>query len=200
MLTDAMTDYESLLRLLAQKSVKRGQFTLASGKTSDIYIDVRMTSMSPEGLSHIGPLGLQAIRSAGWSVDSIGGMTLGADPIAYAISYASTFQGPTLRAFTVRKDTKRHGTGKLIEGPFTPGDRVVVVEDVITTGSSALQAIDTVTKAGGDVQGVLALVDRKEGGREALERAKFPVISLITIDQLISASTDVTATRASAAE
>jgi len=200
MLTDAMTDYQSLIQLLAQKSVKRGRFTLASGKVSDIYIDVRMTSMSPEGLSQIGPLALRAIRSTGWVVDSVGGMTLGADPIAYAISYASSLHGPPLRAFTVRKDTKLHGTGKLIEGPFTQGDRVVIVEDVITTGNSAIQAIETVKKSGGDIQGVLALVDRKEGGREAIEHLGYPVISLTTIDELISASTDGTVTRASAAE
>ena|SRR2546423_10749306 len=195
-----MTDYQSLVELIAQKSVKRGRFTLASGKISDIYIDVRMTSMSPEGLSQIGPLALQAIRSTGWSVDSIGGMTLGADPIAYAISYASSLYGPPLRAFTVRKDIKLHGTGKLIEGPFVQGDRVVIIEDVITTGSSALQAIEAVKKSGGDIQGILTLVDRREGGREVIEREGYPVISLITIDELISASTDVTATRASAAE
>src|SRR5438105_7512662 len=130
-----MTDYQPLVQLLAEKSVRRGRFTLASGKISDIYIDVRMTSMSPEGLSRIGPLALQTIRSTGWPVDSIGGMTLGADPIAYAISYASTFSTlSALRAFTVRKDTKLHGTGKLIEGPFFQGDRVVIVEDVITSG------------------------------------------------------------------
>ena len=195
-----MTDYQSLVQLVAQKSVKRGRFTLASGKISDIYIDVRMTSMSPEGLSQIGPLALQAIRSTGWSVDSIGGMTLGADPIAYAISYASSLYGPPLRAFTVRKDTKLHGTGKLIEGPFFQGDRVVIVEDVITTGTSALRAIETVTNAGGYVQGVLALVDRKEGGREVIERKGYTVISLISVDEIIAASTYVTATRASAAE
>lgn len=195
-----MTDHESLVQLLAQKSVKRGRFTLASGKVSDIYIDVRMTSMSPEGLSQIGPLALQAIRATGWSVDSIGGMTLGADPIAYAISYTSSLHGPSLRAFTVRKDTKLHGTGKLIEGPFSKGDNVAIVEDVITTGNSALQAIETVKSSGGYVQGVLALVDRKEGGREAIEREGYHVIALITIDELIAASSDVTATQASAAE
>lgn len=195
-----MTDHQSLVQLLAQKSVKRGRFTLASGKISDIYIDVRMTSMSPEGLSQIGPLALQAIRSMKWSVDSVGGMTLGADPIAYAISYASSLHGPSLRAFTVRKDIKLHGTGKLIEGPFIPGDHVVIVEDVITTGGSALQAIETVKTAGGHIQGVLALVDRKEGGREAIELEGYPVLPLITIDEVISASTVVIATRASAAE
>jgi len=195
-----MTNYQSLVQLLAQKSVRRGRFTLASGKISDIYIDVRMTSMSPEGLSRIGPLALQVIRSTGWSVDSVGGMTLGADPIAYAISYASSVSTLPLRAFTVRKDTKLHGTGKLIEGPFSRGDNVVIVEDVITTGASALQAIETVTNAGGYVQGVLALVDRKEGGREAIEHKGYAVISLVSIDELIAASTDVTAAQASADE
>ncbi len=195
-----MTDYQSLVQLLAQKSVRQGRFTLSSGKISDTYIDVRMTSMSPEGLSRIGPLALQAIRFTGWSVDSIGGMTLGADPIAYAISYASSLSTPSLRAFTVRKDTKLHGTGKLIEGPFSPGDRVVIIEDVITTGASALQAIETVTSAGGYIQGVLTLVDRKEGGREMIERKGHAVISLIPIEEIIAASIDVTATRASAAE
>ncbi len=195
-----MTDYQSLVQLLAQKSVRRGRFTLASGKISDIYIDVRMTSMSPEGLSQIGPLALQAIRSTGWSVDSVGGMTLGADPIAYAISYASSFSSSPLRAFTVRRDTKLHGTGKLIEGPFSRGDRIVIVEDVITTGGSALQAIETVTNAGGYVQGVLALVDRKEGGRETIEHEGYAVISLIPIDELIAALSNATVTQASAGE
>jgi len=195
-----MTDYQSLVQLLAQKSVRRGRFALASGKISDIYIDVRMTSMSPEGLAQIGPLALQAIRSTGWAVDSIGGMTLGADPIAYAISYASSSSTSPLRAFTVRKDVKLHGTGKLIEGPFSRGDHVVIIEDVITTGTSALQAIETVTHAGGHIQGVLALVDRKEGGRETIEQKGYAVISLIPIDELIAASTDVTVIRASAGE
>lgn len=187
---DAMTDYQSLVQLLAQKSVQRGSFTLASGEKSDIYIDVRMTSMSPEGLSQIGPLGLRAIRATGWQVDSIGGLTLGADPIAYAVSYASTLNPPLLRAFTVRKETKLHGTGKLVEGPFFQGDHVVIVEDVITTGSSALQAIESVTKAGGHVQGVFALVNRNAGGQEAIERKGYSVISLIPLEEIIAASAD----------
>src|SRR5919108_3674555 len=96
--------------------------------------------MSPEGLTAIGPLGLAALRDAGWGVHAVGGLTLGADPIAYAISYASALAGTPLRAFTVRKEAKAHGTGKLIEGPFQSGDRVAVIEDVITTGGSALTA------------------------------------------------------------
>src|SRR5206468_8416827 len=112
--------------------------------------------------------------------DAIGGLTLGADPISYAISYASANTASPIRAFTVRKEAKAHGTGKLIEGPFQEGDRVAIVEDVITTGSSALRAVEAVRLAGGDVLGVLALVDRDEGGREALESKGLRVKTLVT--------------------
>src|SRR6185312_14025951 len=140
-----------------------------SGRQSSLYIDARTTTMSPDGLALIGPLALQAIHDAGWTPDAIGGLTLGADPIACAISYASASGAKPLRAFTVRKEPKTHGTGKLIEGPFREGDRVVVIEDTITTGGSARKAVDAVRAAGGIVEGVLALVDREEGGRETLE-------------------------------
>ena len=118
-------------------------------------------------------------------VDSVGGLTLGADPISYAISYASALTDRPLRAFTVRKEVKMYGTGKLIEGPFLTGDRVVVIEDVITTGGSALKAVAAVQSAGGIVTGVLALVDREEGGREAIEAAGVAVISLATAQELL---------------
>ena len=140
--------------------------------------------MSPDGLALIGPLGLDAIREARWHADSVGGLTLGADPIAYAIAYASATTGAPLRAFTVRKEAKSHGTGRLIEGPFRPGDSVVVIEDTITTGSSALRAIDAVTAGGGSIVGVLALVDREEGGREAIEAQGHRVISLARANEI----------------
>ena len=181
-----MIEHQELIALLAQRSVKRGHFTLASGKTSDLYVDARVTSMSAEGLSLIGPAGLHAIRTAGWEVEAVGGMTLGADPIAYAISYTSSLQPPLIQAFSVRKDTKTHGTGRLIEGPFNKGDRVVVVEDVITTGASALRAIDAVTSAGGKIRGVLALVDREDGGRRAIEDKGYEVISLVRISEVLA--------------
>src|SRR5687767_10795061 len=110
-----MSDYERLIALLANRSARRGQFTLASGRTSTLYIDARMTTMSPEGLPLIGRLGLAAIGAAGWHPQAIGGLTLGADPISYAISYASSTTSTPIRAFTVRKTAKTHGTGKLIE-------------------------------------------------------------------------------------
>jgi len=174
-----------LIALLAERSTRVGQFTLASGKQSKYYIDARLTTMSPEGLSVIGPLALAALRKSRWKIDAIGGLTLGADPISYAISYASANSDQPLRAFTVRKEAKTHGTGKVIEGPFQEHDCVAVIEDVITTGGSALRAIEAVRAANGSVAGVLALVDREEGGREAIEATGTPVISLSTASQII---------------
>ena len=182
-----MTSHAALATLLAKRSVKRGQFTLASGRQSEYYIDARLTTMSPQGLSLIGPLALSEIEEAGWNVDAVGGLTLGADPIAYAVSYASALAGRPVRAFTVRKETKGHGTGRLIEGPFQAGDRVAVVEDVITSGGSALRAIEAVRAANGTVAGVLALVDREEGGRQAIENDGVAVISLVTVSEIIQA-------------
>ena len=144
--------------------------------------------MSPDGLALIGPLGLAAIHDAGWTADAVGGLTLGADPIACAISYASATSATPLRAFTVRKEPKSHGTGRLIEGPFRPGDRVVVIEDTITTGGSATKAINAVRNEGGSVVGVLALVDRQEGGREALESLSVPVVALVTASEIVRES------------
>jgi len=146
--------------------------------------------MSPEGQILIGRAALAALRDSGWPVDAVGGLTLGADPISYAIAHASALEaeagtGGMVRSFTVRKETKQHGTGKLIEGPFQAGDQVVVVEDVITTGGSALKAVEAVRAAGGRILGVLALVDREEGGREALEAAGLRVISLVTASDLL---------------
>ena len=181
---------DRLARLLAERSARRGHFTLASGRHSTLYIDARLTTMSPDGLSLIGPLAHEALLQSTWRVLSVGGLTLGADPISYAISYASASTSQPLRAFTVRKEAKLHGTGKLIEGPFQEGDRVAIVEDVITTGGSALRAVDAVRAAGGVIAGVLALVDREEGGREAILSAGLPVISMVTASQILSILTD----------
>ena len=179
-------DRSRLVRLLAERSTKRGRFTLASGRESTIYVDARLTTMSPEGLALIGPVGLATIREAGWAPDAVGGLTLGADPVSYAVSYASALAGAPVRAFTVRKEAKQHGTGKLIEGPYRTSDRVVVIEDVITTGGSAQRAIAAVRAAGGTVLGVLAVVDREEGGREALEKDGIDVRALATLSEIVA--------------
>ncbi|HEX8849163.1 MAG TPA: orotate phosphoribosyltransferase [Gemmatimonadaceae bacterium] len=179
------TDRATLHRMLAERSARRGQFTLASGRTSSFYVDARLTTMSPDGLALIGPLALAEIGAAGWRPDSVGGLTLGADPISYAIAYASAATPRLVRAFTVRKEAKAHGTGKLVEGPFREGDAVVLIEDVITTGGSALKAAAAITAAGGRILGVLALVDREEGGREAIEAAGYSVRALARAAEIL---------------
>ncbi len=173
-----------LAQILRQKSVEIGSFTLASGRQSSYYIDARRTTMSARGLELIGELGLAAIRDAGWAATAVGGLTLGADPVAYAVALASRHAPPELDAFTVRKDAKAHGAKRQIEGCFRAGDRVVIVEDVVTTGHSALRAVDAVTTAGGVITGVLAVVDREEGGRATIEQAGYALRVLISLHDL----------------
>lgn len=175
-----MTRARSLEELLLERSVKRGDFVLASGARSSYYIDCRLTTMSAEGMALVGRLGLEAIRAAGWAPDAVGGLTMGADPVSYAVAAASWGSPPAIDAFSVRKESKTHGTGRLIEGNFAPGASVVVVEDVITSGGSALKAIEAVRAARGRVLGVLAVVDRVQGGREALEGQGIEVVVLTT--------------------
>lgn len=181
---------DALLRLLRQKSVLFGDFTLASGAKSDFYVDCRVTTMDARGAWLIGLLGARLIeetaRLTGERPASIGGLTMGADPVALAIALASGFTaGATpLHAFSVRKTAKAHGRGKLIEGNFAEGHNVVVVDDVITTGGSTLQAIDAIQAEGGRVLFALALVDREEGGRAAIEARGVPVRALATKTEL----------------
>ena len=169
---------EQLTSMLAARSARRGSFVLSSGRHSELYIDARLTTMSPDGLVLIGKLGLATISTHFGEVDSVGGLTLGADPVAYTIARESATTPHPVRAFTVRKAAKGHGAGRQIEGPFTPGDRVVVIEDVITTGASAIQAVTVLQQAGADIRGVLAVVDRVEGGRGAIEALGLPVVAL----------------------
>jgi orotate phosphoribosyltransferase len=177
-------DHAELVALLRTHSFRQGQFTLASGRQSPYYVDARPTTMSARGLALVGRLGLRAIRAAGWSPSLVGGLTLGADPVAYAIAAASDRDPPAVDGFTVRKEAKDHGTGRRIEGPFRAGATVVVVEDVITTGGSALRAIEAVQGAGAQVLGVLAVVDRQEGGRETLMAAGYPAAALVELSEL----------------
>jgi orotate phosphoribosyltransferase len=177
-------DHERLRRLLLERSVQRGSFTLSSGRQSTYYIDCRPATMSAEGMVLIGRLGVGAIRRAGWKPVGVGGLTLGADPVAYAIAAASLGSDGSIDAFTVRKEPKEHGSRRLIEGNFHSGDAVVIVEDVITSGDSARRAAVAVEQAGGRVLGILAVVDREEGGREGLESEGRRVIALVTATAL----------------
>lgn len=173
-----------LIGLLKARSLKFGDFTLASGRKSSYYIDARLTTMSAAGLELVGELGLALIRDAGWQPATVGGLTLGADPVAYAIALASRRKPPVLDAFTVRKEAKAHGTARLIEGCFQAGQASVVAEDVLTTGGSALRAVDAVRAAGGTVVGVVAVVDREEGGSQALRDAGLEVLTMARIRDL----------------
>jgi orotate phosphoribosyltransferase len=181
----------ALKALLLEKSVRTGTFTLASGKQSDLYIDCRVTALDPFGANLIGELGWHAVRSKIHSehleINAIGGMTLGADPISLAIGMASAQTHPdeALQVFTVRKEPKGHGAGKQIEGNFKSGNTVIVVDDVITTGGSTLKAIDVIEREGGKVAFCIVLVDREEGGRQAIEARGIHVIPLFTRTTLL---------------
>lgn len=182
---------EELRQLLIRKSVCQGNFTLASGAQSDLYIDARVTTLDPHGATLVGKVGWNLLRKTavelGCKVDAVGGLTLGADPIALSIgmtAYADTPEA-AVQVFTVRKKAKEHGRHKLIEGNFVKGNSVVVIEDVITTGGSALQAIEAVEDGGGRVAFVLALVDRQEGGRAAIEKKGHRVAPIFTRADLL---------------
>jgi orotate phosphoribosyltransferase len=174
-----------LLELFTKLAYEKRKVTLSSGRESDFYIDTKQASLSAEGHYLVGRLGLEAIRAAYPTVQAIGGLTMGADPIASAISltsFLSSSNGPALPAFYVRKEPKGHGTNQWVEGKkgLPASARVVVVEDVVTTGASTLKAVERCRSEGLEVLGVLALVDRQEGGREAVEATGVKLQSLFT--------------------
>ena len=167
-----------LLELVKTKAVVRGERTLASGKKSDFYIDGKQVTLDPQGALVTAKLILSMI--SGLKADAIGGPTLGADPIAATVSLLSSQTGSPVRAFIVRKEAKKHGMQKMIEGPaLRAGDRVVMVEDVITTGGSVLAAIEEVEKLGAKVVKLICLVDRNQGADKILQPYNYsPIFSL----------------------
>ncbi|MBA3913889.1 MAG: orotate phosphoribosyltransferase [Acidobacteriales bacterium] len=170
---------QGLINLLATKSFRPGDFKLASGGTSDYYIDCRTTTLDAKGVRLTGEVFWQKIQSQGWEARAIGGLTMGADPIVVAVSLVSG----SLDGFLVRKAEKQHGTGQRIEGFREKGARVVIVDDVCTTGSSTIQAIEAARAYGFDVVGAMCLVEREEaGGRKNVEAsaAPAPFISIFT--------------------
>ena len=165
--------------MLAAKSFRLGQFKLASGGTSDYYIDCRTTTLDARGAQLTGQVFLDEIHARGWAAQAIGGLTMGADPIVVAVSVTSG----QLNGFLVRKAEKAHGTGQRIEGFQEKGARVIVVDDVCTTGGSTVQAIEAAREFGFEVVGVMCLVEREEaGGRVNVEKAAAPAsfVSLFT--------------------
>lgn len=172
-----MTDLEDaaelsrLKNILRERSVRFGAFTLTSGETSDIYVDCKLTTCSAEAMPLVGRAFLRKIHSRGWLPEAIGGLTMGADPIAFATARESLDMGPPINAFVVRKEPKKHGMQRYIEGlEPTQGRRVVILDDVCTKGGSTAQAIEQAKAAGMLVLGALCLVDREMGAAELLER------------------------------
>jgi orotate phosphoribosyltransferase len=180
-----------LRAILKEKSVYHGEFTLASGAKSDFYVDARVTTMDPRAALLIGQVGWELMKETASKLDrrvnAIGGLTMGADPVALSIGIAAQLQDSStpLQVFTVRKSAKEHGRLKRIEGNFSPGDSVVVVDDVITTGGSTIQAIEAIEEAKGHVAFVIVLVDREEGGRENIEKRGHTVVPIFTRSDLV---------------
>lgn len=183
-----MTHHERLKDLLVKRSVRLGDFTLASGAQSDYYIDARRTTMSAEGQLLVGHVAYQAIREAGIVPTHVGGLTLGADPVAYAIAHRSAIEGRPIDAFTVRKRAKDHGTGQRIEGGLTEKGRVLMVEDTMTTGRSTMEAVEAVRSLGAEIVGVLTLVNRSDGADDFYRQQGLTLISLFSGEELLEAA------------
>ena len=183
---------ERLLALLKLKSVFHGDFLLASGGRSSFYIDCKLTTLDPLGATLVGEVMFDLIcrvaKERGLKLDAVGGLTMGADPLALAVGIRSLLSatGPPLQVFSVRKSPKAHGQLKLIEGNFRAGNHVAVLEDVVTRGESTLKAIDAVEQSGGHVALVAMLVDREEGGRQKILDRGYPVVSVFGRNDVLS--------------
>jgi orotate phosphoribosyltransferase len=172
-----------LIDIIREHALRFGDFTLASGKKASYYLDCRQVTLHPEGLQQIAAGLLEAMSSRyGQAVECVGGMAIGADPISAGVVMLAGQQGLPIRGFMVRKEAKQHGMGRLVEGPVTPGMKCIVVEDVVTSGGSAIQAVEAVRAFGLEVLGVMAVVDRLEGGRAAFEAAGLELTTLLTIE------------------
>ncbi len=175
-----------LARILIEKSYKEGDFTLSSGRKSDYYFDCRVTALHPEGSWLIGTLFNKLLADV--DIKGVGGMTLGADPLVSATTVISHEQGRPLAGLLVRKEAKGHGTGQYVEGlgNFEKGDKVAMVEDVVTTGGSLLKACTRVADAGLEIVTVCTILDRQEGGREILQDNGYTLLALFTREELVA--------------
>jgi len=173
-------DKEALIALVRHKALRFGDFTLTSGKKASYYLDGKQVTLDPHGARLVAEGILDLLGEDGLP-DAVGGMVIGADPITAAVVTMSSIRGTPVAGFMVRKEPKGHGTNQYIEGPVKPGDSVVIVEDVVTTGGSSLAAIERATAFGLKVTGVVAIIDRMEGGAAAFARAGYRLGSLLAI-------------------
>ena len=181
------TPREQLRDLISELAVVRGKVTLASGREADYYVDLRRVTLHHAAAPLIGHLLLDALEEAGFGpgeVDAVGGLTLGADPVATALLHAAASRGLELDAFVVRKESKAHGLQRRIEGPDVAGKRVVAVEDTSTTGGSVMTAVEALREAGAEVAAVAVIVDRATGAREAIEAEGLPYVHLFGLADL----------------
>ena len=176
------SERDAILKLIRERSLFFGDFTLASGRKSNYYIDGKMTTLSAEGVARVGEYIFRLIDNL--RPDAIGGLALGAAPIVAAVAMASYHAGRPIDAFIVRKDPKEHGTKKLIEGPLRGGSRVIIVDDVTTTGKSLLDAIKIVEEEGCNILKVVTILDRREGGGEKLRELGYDFVPILTISDL----------------
>jgi len=179
------TDRDQLRRMLLERSMRFGEFVLSSGATSNYYIDVRKTSLHPRGLEWISKLFWELIE--GEDVTAVGGLTLGADPLVAGLMLYSARHGPPLDAFHVRRSSKTHGTRGQVEGNLAGHKRVVILDDVITSGESALVAAEAAESYKAQVVRVLAVVDRNQGAAQIFQQRGYPVTALFTVNELLPA-------------
>jgi len=177
-----MTDRDQLIAQILDLAVVRGRVTLASGKEADYYVDLRRVTLDGAAAPLVGRVMRDLV--ADWDFEAVGGLTLGADPVAVAMLHNAAAEGHRLDAFVVRKDAKAHGLQRRIEGTEVAGRRCLVVEDTSTTGGSVMTAVDAVRAAGGDVVGVAVIVDRDTGAKERIEAAGVPYRYAVGLDDL----------------
>ncbi len=185
-----MTGHNELLGMLRKLSVRRGNFTLVSGQQSDVYVDAKLTTCRAAAMPLVGRAFLEKMRERGWRPAAVGGLSVGADPLVAAIARESLESGPAIDSFLVRKEAKKHGTQKFLEGlESTAGLDVVIVDDVCTTGGSTVKAIERAREAGMNVLGAICLVDREMGGRQAIEeQLGCPFDRIFTLSELVPKS------------
>ena len=184
---ETLKDRDRLLELLRKLSLEKREVTLSSGRKSNYYVDGKQTTLNPEGIYLTGKLLYQRVRALPLRTDAVGGLTLGADPLVSAIAFWSQLQKDPLPAFIVRKEAKGHGTGAWMEGlkNVPPAARVVIIEDVVTTGDSSLRAIARSVESGFSVLRVMALLDRQEGGREKLKEKGYELEAIFNREELL---------------
>jgi orotate phosphoribosyltransferase len=182
---DSMSPRDELKQLLRRKSLVIGDFILSSGQRSNYYMDVKLTTLDPQGAYLTGKVIVDLLAGEGIQADAIGGMSMGADPVVSAITVVSHLEGKPLPGFLIRKEAKKHGRMKQIEGMGKDVKRVVIVDEVCTTGKATQEAIDAAIAEGYEIVAVISLVDRQEGGSDAL-RAKYKYYSVFTASELLA--------------